>query len=374
MKFEGILIVASMALNAYVVHLALPTRKVLRRCVWTVLSLWTSLSLSNDAADMVHLFSWQPVAPWVRAGGVGWVFLSLALAASLALYGQVSRHTPARRAFFRSTAVAVTATPVVATAYAIKRAGQDAQVREVEIEVPNLAPDLDGLRIVQLSDIHLSPFYTVAQLRRAVDQANELSPSLAVVTGDLISSYGDPLEAGILELSRLRANAGIFGCHGNHEILAEVERQATELGARRGIHFLRSEAALLRFGNANLNLAGVDYQPRQHPYLNGVAGLRRSQDFNLLLSHNPDVFRVAAEQGWDLTLSGHTHGGQVTLEYLSPVLNPARFYTPFVYGDYRLGRHSLYVTSGLGTIGVPARFGTKPEIALIRLRALSPMS
>jgi predicted MPP superfamily phosphohydrolase len=90
-------------------------------------------------------------------------------------------------------------------------------------------------------------------------------------------------------------------------------------------------------------------------------------EFNLLLSHSPDVFLVAANQGWDLTLAGHTHGGQVTFEFLDPALNPARFYTPFTYGTYRRDARAMYVTRGIGTVGVPARFGAAPELAVIRL-------
>ena len=89
---------------------------------------------------------------------------------------------------------------------------------------------------------------------------------------------------------------------------------------------------------------------------------------NVLLQHNPDVFPTAARQGWDLTLAGHTHGGQVNFEILNQDLNVARFYTPYVRGLYRSGRSAIYVTRGIGTIGMPARIGAPPEITLLRLR------
>ena len=89
---------------------------------------------------------------------------------------------------------------------------------------------------------------------------------------------------------------------------------------------------------------------------------------NVLLSHNPDVFPVAARQGYNLMLAGHTHGGQVTVEILDQSVNPARFFTPYVYGLYRSGAAAAYVTRGIGTIGVPVRFGAPPEISLLRLR------
>ena len=89
---------------------------------------------------------------------------------------------------------------------------------------------------------------------------------------------------------------------------------------------------------------------------------------NILLQHNPDVFPTAVRQGWDLTLAGHTHGGQVNVEILNHDLNIARFYTPYVRGLYRSGRSAIYVTRGIGTIGMPARIGAPPEVTLLRLR------
>jgi hypothetical protein len=89
---------------------------------------------------------------------------------------------------------------------------------------------------------------------------------------------------------------------------------------------------------------------------------------NLLLSHNPDVFPVATEKGFDAMLGGHTHGGQVTMEILKQDLNFARFYTRYILGLYRLKDASCYVTAGVGTIGMPVRIGVPPEITLLRLR------
>lgn len=157
---------------------------------------------------------------------------------------------------------------------------------------------------------------------------------------------------------------------GNHERYAFAEDHAAVEGARHGIRFLRGEAQLLRFGNAVINLAGVDYQSKRYskPYLKGMDRLIVPGATNILMSHNPDVFPVAARQGYDLTIAGHTHGGQVTVEILEQTLNPARFFTPFVYGLYRLGDSAAYVTRGIGTIGVPARIGAPPEISVLRLR------
>jgi hypothetical protein len=206
------------------------------------------------------------------------------------------------------------------------------------------------------------------QLARAVDQANELRADLVVVTGDLITSIGDPLDECIDELRRLRSPNGVWGCLGNHEIVAGAEDYATARAARFGMRFLRQQSVLLPFGAARLNIGGVDYQRKGTVYLQGAGALRRTDATNILLCHNPDPFPVAVSQGWDVIIAGHTHGGQITLEYLHPGLNPARFYTPFVYGLYRRGASAMYVTRGIGTVALPLRLGTLPEIALLRLR------
>lgn len=239
-----------------------------------------------------------------------------------------------------------------------------------DLRIPGLPKDLDGLRIVQLSDIHLGRFLKRGELRRAVDMANETRAHLAVVTGDIISDLGDPLEEGLDELGRLRADAGILGCHGNHEMYALSEGVATEHGAKVGIRFLRGASERLRFGSATLNVAGVDYQPTRAPYLVGAEKLVDPAAVNLLLSHNPDVFPVAARQGFAVTLAGHTHGGQVNVEILRQHMNVARFFTPYTEGIYEQDGAVAFVNRGIGTIGVPVRIGAPPEVALLRLCAI----
>jgi predicted MPP superfamily phosphohydrolase len=244
------------------------------------------------------------------------------------------------------------------------------RVREIDASFAGLPDDLDGLRILQISDIHLSPFLSEAELARVVDAGLEVRPDLAVITGDLISSQGDPLEACVRQLARVKADAGVFACMGNHERYSHVEEAAEQLGARAGIRFLRQQNETLRFGSAALNLAGVDYQSLagKKAYLQGAERLLTPGAFNILLSHNPDVFPVAARQGYNLLLAGHTHGGQVTVEILERGINPARFFTPYVYGLYRIETAAAYVTRGIGTIGIPARIGAPPEISVVRLR------
>lgn len=302
---------------------------------------------------------------------------------------------PSRRYFFQTATYLAGAVPFVGAVYGFAAERLRFRIEKVEAPIANLPAALDGLRIAQLSDIHIGGYMPPDQVRRAVEMANELGPDLAVVTGDFITGANDPLEDCIAELARLRAPLGIWGCNGNHEIYADAEDAAGELFHRAGMRLLRYENAEVRWRGRPLNLIGVDYQrqrtPGGHrlPMLLGVEKLVRRDAPNILLSHNPNAYPRAAELGIELTLAGHTHGGQVQVEILDRQWSPARFITPFVAGLYRRplrvaagqgsnGRSSaaapdlspayLYVNRGLGTIGAPVRIGVPPEITLLTLR------
>ena len=324
---------------------------------------------------LVFVANLEAFSKWLqgRAGVSGgvltlWLWAITPVAAAVWLW----RRSPAkpfhagRREVLRTSLTALAAAPAVAlcTGIVIRK---DLVVREVPLKFTNLPKDLQGLRLVQLSDMHMGSYYTAADLARAVDAANGLRADLMLVTGDLITDRYDPLDRCLLELKRLRAANGIWGCLGNHEMRANVERYTTREGRAMGIRFLRQEVEMLQFGTAKLNLVGVDHQRRSRPYLEHTAELIVPGAFNLLLSHNPDVFPVAAKQGFDLTISGHTHGGQINLELLGSNINIIDLITPFTKGAYHIDQSSLYVNSGLGTIGVPVRLGSPPEVTLITL-------
>ena len=281
---------------------------------------------------------------------------------------QSPRFDPGRRKLLAAGRGVALALPVAVAGGGAVLGRTAFHIRDTEVQIPGLAAELDGLRIAHLSDLHLGPYLSKQDLQRVVAMANETRPHVTAVTGDLITKRGDLLPECLNVLKALKADAGVYGCLGNHEAVARCQDAATSQGKRLGIHFLRSEARRLRFGNATLNLCGVDWQRLTRYYLKDAGQHILPGAANVLLSHNPDVFPVAAQQGWDLTLAGHTHGGQVTVSGLQRYLNVARLFTPYVSGLYRKEKSSIYVTSGIGTVGVPARIGAPPEIALITLR------
>lgn len=372
-----------------------PDLLVLVACLFVQLHLsyWV---IRKPAWRSVHRLSWVALANVVTASlfisdyllvyGRPWLYVStilgewigaVALILSTGLIGLYlcvlfwrfsAKYQPPRRKFFRTVGVSLAAAPYIGTTVGIlNRDGFG--LKEIDVHIPNLPRDLQGLRLLQITDIHLSQFLTEKQFARAIDMANETRSHVGLVTGDLISRSGDPLDACLRQLARLRTEAGVLGCLGNHEIYTNTEDYVTRQGQRIGIDFLRDRARLFRFGSATINFAGVDYQRLHHPYLVGTEKLIVGGSTNVLLSHNPDVFPVAASQGYDLTIAGHTHGGQVNFEIVHQNLNVARFYTPFVRGLYRKNSNSIWVGSGLGTIGVPVRLGAPPEIAVVRLCA-----
>ncbi len=278
-------------------------------------------------------------------------------------------HSPDRRRLIQAAGTVAVTAPFAAAAFGALVERTNFQVKEVDFPVPNLHPDFEGFRIGQLSDLHVSPWLSPRDAGRAVDMLNETKPHLTLVTGDLITEKGDPLDAAIREIARLRADMGVLGCLGNHERYVGCQDYETREVARYGIRMLRGESQVVRRGNGSLNIAGIDYQSRREgPYLRNAEETIVPGMANLLLSHNPDVFPTAIRKGFDAVISGHTHGGQVTVEYLNQTLNVARFATPFVAGLYRLQGRSCYVTAGIGTIALPVRIGAPPEITVLRLK------
>jgi len=286
--------------------------------------------------------------------------------------------SPARRHFIARTAVALSATPFAACAYGMLYERTEIETTHQPIKLRRLPKAFEGFRIAQLSDIHIGPFMSATDIRRCVAMVNQLKPDLVALTGDFVTWEASPEAAVVEALAGLKAPFGLFGCLGNHEAWAHVEDSITRLFAEHGAKMLRLENATIESAGERLNLIGVDYQSRARfgpardgivsEYLEGVAPLMLPGAVNILLSHNPNTFDRAAELGIDLSLAGHTHGGQVTLEYISPDLSPARLITAYVRGWFQKGESQLYVNRGIGTIFSPVRFGSPPEITVYELQ------
>jgi hypothetical protein len=283
----------------------------------------------------------------------------------------------ARRHFLERTALAMTTAPFVAGAYGMFYERLNLEITHQKVMLARLPKAFEGFRMAQLSDIHIGPFLTAGALRRYAGIVNDLKVDLVALTGDFVTWDPSTQSAVVDALAGIKAPFGVYGCLGNHEMWARVEDSITGLFASRGIRILRQERAEIKSGGESINLLGVDYQTTSpmgphgqrlvREYLQGVNRLLEPATANILLSHNPNTFDRAAELGIDLSLAGHTHGGQVTLEFVHPDLSPARLITPYVRGGYEKPGGQLYVNRGIGTIFVPIRFGSPPEITVFEL-------
>jgi predicted MPP superfamily phosphohydrolase len=350
-----------------------------------------SLNLGKSLTTLARLWLVASFFGFLAVQSVGAVeWVTNVAAARLYPQAATGGFSSSRRKFFQYAAVLAGGFPFLAATYGFAAGRLRYKIERVDVPVANLPPELDGLRIAQLSDIHIGDYMPPLEIRRAVEMANSLQPDISFVTGDFVSSEGDPLDVCINELSRLCAPLGVWGCNGNHEIYAGVEDDAERLFHEKGMRLLRARNEIIEHNGARFNLIGVDYQrdrmtrsegERPGPMLTEIESLIRRDMPNILLSHNPNSFHRAAELGIELSFAGHTHGGQVKVEIVDHSVSPARLISPFVAGLYHLPipgasstnghvsqKAALYVNRGLGTFGFPVRIGVPPEITLLRLR------
>ncbi len=251
--------------------------------------------------------------------------------------------SPPRRAFLERTAAVATGAPFVAGAYGLFYGRLNLEIAPQTIRLPRLPRAFEGFRICQLSDIHIGPFMTAEQIRKYADIANAQRADIIVLTGDFVTFDPGTQEAVVDALRRLRAPMGVYGSLGNHDAWAGVQDSITELFRQAGIRILRGTNLPLTTQGESLNLIGVDFQsargfgpsPPVAHLLADIEPLIDRDRVNILLSHNPDTFDRAAELGIELSLAGHTHGGQAALEFISPELAPSRLITPYVAGWFQ---------------------------------------
>ncbi len=277
-----------------------------------------------------------------------------------------------RRRFLKMALSAAAAMPFAASFYGVVAARFGKVVERVTVPIRDLPPELDGLTIVQMSDIHVGLFMSESRVREFVEIANNLKPDIVALTGDFLASRRDQVPPFMNAISGLQTKYGVFGCLGNHDEYAHSERLLAREFDRVGFKMLRNENRLIDVAGARLNVIGVDFIGKNNngeklkSALDGIS----LEGTTLLLCHSPYPFDQAASMGIDLMLSGHTHGGQITLALGDFLLTPARLATVFLSGLFRIHDSHLYVNRGLGTTGPPIRIGAPPEITHITLKAV----
>ena len=237
-------------------------------------------------------------------------------------------------------------------------------LERVEIYLERLPKKLDGFKIIHLSDTHHSPLTSLEHIKRTVKIANRLKPDMFLLTGDYVSHDREYIPPVAAELGKLKAKHGIYACLGNHDHWTDADL-VTHLFRGEGINVLINEGFRFETRRGSFWLAGVD------DYMVGKtdvpAALHGSfpDEMKLLLAHNPVIFREAARLGVDLTLSGHTHGGQIKLRDDEKRILPRR---KLKAGLHTRRNSQIYITRGIGTVVVPMRYQCPPEISLLELK------
>jgi len=266
------------------------------------------------------------------------------------------------------SALLVVAASLLATAIGAWNARRTAAVVRVDVPIAGLPPALHGFTIAQISDIHIGPTIRANYVRAIVDRVNGLQADMVAVTGDLVDGSVAELAAHVAPLAALTSRHGSFFVTGNHEYYSGAHAWIAEL-RRLDITVLLNEHVVLRHGGSEIVVAGVtdhsahyfDVRHRSDPRL-ALDGSPPDAAMRLLLAHQPRSATAAADAGFHLQLSGHTHGGQFW-----PWNYFVRLQQPFTAGLHRLQDLWVYTSRGTGYWGPPKRFGAPSEITQLRL-------
>ena len=377
-----------------------PTRprqsRLIRRTLAIVFAVfnipWAIVAVRMFSGSLWDISRIPYIAPWIAWQMMGWVFCALvalyvlgkAIVAGSRELGAVlsrRRHKPppapgsplSRRQFLARATHSYAAAGLGLSAYGIWSAERLPTITRRVLVFPDLPPGLEGLRIAHLSDVHAGIHMLGEKMEGIVAQTNALRPDLIVQTGDMIDISPSFIPDYVRAFRDLHAPLGVVTVLGNHD------RYTGEDAVIRGVRdagqvFVQNGAHVIEHRGAALALVGID-DPRNwradDPQDTDLdLALRRTpganEAFRILLAHRPGAFDGAAPRGIPLTLAGHIHGGQ----FYVPVIgwSPGRLITKYVMGHFRQDASQLYVSRGIGVVGVPLRVFVPPEIALFELR------
>lgn len=239
-------------------------------------------------------------------------------------------------------------------------------VERVTVPLKHLAPALEGLKIIQMSDFHLHPFTQIDEVQVAVALANSLRPDLVVLTGDYVLEQAESIFYLAPVLAQLETRYGIYAILGNHDLWTDADTVRAGL-EKAGIPVLVNRGFALSVGEERLYLAGLDDGWSGRPDLCAALDALPDNMPCILLVHEPDLADIYAEDGRvSLQLSGHSHGGQVRLPGIGALVLP-RFARKYDQGLYRVRDMWVYTTRGIGIISPPVRFLCRPEITVLTL-------
>jgi len=223
----------------------------------------------------------------------------------------------------------------------------------------------EPIKIVHLTDLHISPWSPPSNFRKAVDFINSLKPDYIAITGDFVTHFKELIPGCARAVSELKPGISILGVLGNHDYWIDagyISRSLEEVG----VELLLNRCSPSKNGS-NLTFLGVDDPYTGHDDLTATFREIPESHTSILLSHSPDVIENAADLGIDLVLAGHTHGGQVRLPLIGAIYIPSKFGRHFDMGWFNVKKTKMYVNRGFGGIFPPIRFLCRREIAVLKL-------
>jgi len=369
-------------LQYMLIRVLLPqSMSTLKRCVISSLATLTinTIPLLYMGADPIldQLPWWHrklilfPYAIFVVASAFAGVFLLILWFIRSIWRGLWPRYEKTKRDFLSHAVRTMTGASIGALAYGTYSENQALETSRVTLTYKGLHPDLLGFRIVQVTDIHAGPLISFDTVSKVVSTANALKPDLMVLTGDYVNNNPSYISGCLRLLNDLRASAGVFGVYGNHDYYTGISAMRAGF-SKTHISMLTDSRRTAKGLEGLVNIIGVNDPMRdwasdaQFENVAEIAALADRDQFNLLLSHRPGIFRVSKALKVDLTLAGHTHGGQIIVPGVGERgFSLARLFLTYTNGLYAADEDSqvrMYVSRGIGTIIAPVRLFCKPEI------------
>ncbi|MGQ1891241.1 metallophosphoesterase [Thermophagus sp. OGC60D27] len=331
------------------------------------------------------LLVYLPKFVYLLVEGIGWIS-NFSLQRTSKTYTKRHYPTVSRAKFLSQIGIIMATAPFVTILFGVLKGRFAFYTRPVKLAFPNLPKAFHGLRMIQISDLHLGSFGSNQKpLQDAVDLINSQHADIVVFTGDLVNNFAGETKDWENVLGSIVAPMGKYAILGNHDYgdystWYSVERKEVNFKGilsafeRFGFRLLRNESVLIEKEGESIVLSGVENWGRppfpQYGDLERTWEKAPSAPFRVLLSHDPDHWdaEVVRKKGYDLTLSGHTHGMQFGVEVGKINWSPAKYRFKRWAGLYREGKQFLYVNRGLGYLGMPARVGMPPEITVIELQ------
>ena len=274
---------------------------------------------------------------------------------------------PTRRDFLKASGIVLAAGLAGLSGWGYMTRVEPAMVELTRLRtvLPRLDPAFDGYRLVQISDIHMDEWMTRRRLEDIVSQVNQLDPDLVAVTGDFITDARQQYLADLVfAMSKLRGRDGVVAVLGNHDYWSDHSFVRLILKGS-GIKELPNQVLSLARGDARLHICGVDCSYEGHDRLDQVLEQLPEQGAAILMVHEPDFADTSAATGrFDLQISGHSHGGQVVLPFVGPLILPPHAHK-YPSGLYNINGMLHYTNRGLGMVHFHLRLNCRPEITLI---------